>query len=338
MTNDRLNYTLVGSFVLAAIIGLVAAVALLTGRTGATDEYFTVYDNVTGIEFGTRVLFEGFPIGQIEKIQNFDDGGTTRFRVTMSVQKGWRIPADSVAEITASGILASVTINLRGGESEVAVNPGGEIRGREAANVLAAMSSFAADISKLTESSIKPLIASLNRAVTGFGDLLDNDGGGLIRDVRELTGNLSVMAGDITEDVPEIINNLNEFSQSINRSADRLGRILATKNLEKLDSVFADLETSSGNIAKLTSEFRNTRAGMDRILETIDSLLRDNRLDVDRSIIDLRHTVESVARNIDAINQNLEGASRNLFEFSRQIRQNPGLLLGGTPPVDEARQ
>jgi phospholipid/cholesterol/gamma-HCH transport system substrate-binding protein len=50
----------------------------------------------------------------------------------------------------------------------------------------------------------------------------------------------------------------------------------------------------------------------------------------------MRHAVESIARHIDAINQNLEGASRNMYEFSRQLRQNPGLLLGGTPPKDEA--
>ena len=36
------------------------------------------------------------------------------------------------------------------------------------------------------------------------------------------------------------------------------------------------------------------------------------------------------------MNQNLEGAARNMYEFSRQIRQNPGLLLGGTPPEDAA--
>jgi phospholipid/cholesterol/gamma-HCH transport system substrate-binding protein len=28
---------------------------------------------------------------------------------------------------------------------------------------------------------------------------------------------------------------------------------------------------------------------------------------------------------------NLDGASRNMSEFSRLIRQNPGLLLGGSP-------
>jgi phospholipid/cholesterol/gamma-HCH transport system substrate-binding protein len=57
---------------------------------------------------------------------------------------------------------------------------------------------------------------------------------------------------------------------------------------------------------------------------------------VEKSVVDLRYIVESIARRIDSMNQNLEGAARNMYEFSRQIRQNPGLLLGGTPPEDAA--
>ena len=61
MKNNRLNYVIVGAFVLLVLAGLVASVALLTGRTGATDDYFAIYKNVTGVAFGSRVLFEGFP-------------------------------------------------------------------------------------------------------------------------------------------------------------------------------------------------------------------------------------------------------------------------------------
>ena len=68
MKTGKFSYVVVGCFVLAAIAGMVAAVALLTGRTGATDDYHIVYNNVAGAEFGTRVVFEGFPIGQVEKI------------------------------------------------------------------------------------------------------------------------------------------------------------------------------------------------------------------------------------------------------------------------------
>jgi len=42
-----------------------------------------------------------------------------------------------------------------------------------------------------------------------------------------------------------------------------------------------------------------------------------------------------VSRNIDSITYNLEGTSRNMSEFSREIRENPGLLLGGNKPVQE---
>ncbi|MCF6247966.1 MAG: hypothetical protein L3J69_11470, partial [Desulfobacula sp.] len=38
---------------------------------------------------------------------------------------------------------------------------------------------------------------------------------------------------------------------------------------------------------------------------------------------------------IDAVNQNVEGTARNMYEFSRQIRQNPGLLLSGGSPQEK---
>ena len=62
----------------------------------------------------------------------------------------------------------------------------------------------------------------------------------------------------------------------------------------------------------------------------------ENREQINAAVTDLRYLTDSVSRHIDAINRNLEGAARNLYEFSRQIRQNPGLLLGGTPPRDQA--
>ena len=53
MKSNKVNYVVVGSFVLAILVGLVISVAMLTGRTGATDTYFAVYDNVTSIKYGT---------------------------------------------------------------------------------------------------------------------------------------------------------------------------------------------------------------------------------------------------------------------------------------------
>ena len=51
---------------------------------------------------------------------------------------------------------------------------------------------------------------------------------------------------------------------------------------------------------------------------------------------DLRYTLATISRTIDGITNNLEASSRNFAEFSRLIRQNPGLLIGGSPQEDEA--
>ena len=101
MRNNKLNYVIVGSFVLAMIFGLIFSIAMLTGRTGATDKYFAVYRNVTGVKFGTQVLYEGFPIGQVEEVTPVAEGSKMSFRVDFTVVEGWRIPEDSVAKIAA---------------------------------------------------------------------------------------------------------------------------------------------------------------------------------------------------------------------------------------------
>ena len=56
----------------------------------------------------------------------------------------------------------------------------------------------------------------------------------------------------------------------------------------------------------------------------------------DKSLANLEYILSSVAQNIDSITRNIDGTPRNMSEFSRLIRQNPGLLLnGGAPEADQ---
>jgi len=329
--NNKANYLIVGTFVLAVIIGIVASVALLTGRTGATDDYYAIYDNVTGVEFGTRVLYEGFPIGQVEQVKPVQENNRLRFRIDLSVTENWQIPSDTVAEIASSGLLAAVTINLRAGKATTNLEPGNQINSAESANVMAAVSDLAKDISALAETDIKPLLANLNKTVGGFGELLDAKGAALVDDVR-------LLIGDLTEQTPEIIDNISKFSKKLNVTADQFSKVLNPENVEALDSIIANMELTTSNLAKLTVEFSKTQKSLDALMGNVGTFISDNRLDVDRSIVDLRHTVETISRHINAINQNMEGASGNMYEFTRQIRKNPGLLLGGSAPAEKAKK
>ncbi|NQV55599.1 MAG: MCE family protein [Rhodospirillales bacterium] len=208
MKNIRLNYTIVGSFVIAVLVCMVIAVALLTGRTGATDEYYAVYENVTGIKFGTRVLYEGFPIGQVEKVNPVETDGRVRFRVDMSITEGWKVPTDSTAEIVSSGLLAAVTVNLHAGKNSDLLKPGAKIDSIEGANLLQSVSDLARDVRQLTETDIKPMIAKISGAFAGFTDILGENGSSMAKDVQAMVQNLS-------NSTPQIIDNIERFSANL---------------------------------------------------------------------------------------------------------------------------
>ena len=89
------------------LVATIGSVSMMMGRTGPTDEYHLVLDNVTDIKFGTLVRFEGFPIGQVERIAPFAEGSQMNFRVDLSVREGWHFPVDSVARIGSSSFLAA---------------------------------------------------------------------------------------------------------------------------------------------------------------------------------------------------------------------------------------
>jgi phospholipid/cholesterol/gamma-HCH transport system substrate-binding protein len=50
---------------------------------------------------------------------------------------------------------------------------------------------------------------------------------------------------------------------------------------------------------------------------------------VSEALRELDHSLSAVARHIDAIAADLETSSRNLSEFTRQIREDPGVIVRG---------
>ena len=329
MKSSKINYFIVGCFVIAMVVGLVISVATLTGRTGATDAYYVVYKNVTGIKFGTQVLYEGYPIGQVEKVTPQDKDGRMQFRVDLSVTENWRIPDNSKAHIAAPGLLSALTISIAAGDSPTPLKPGTMIVSQEASNIFAVMSSVATEVTDLAQNSIKPMLATIDRAVNDFSSLLQGDGKGLIGDGKALIGDsqelldkLLIVANDLSTRTPKIADDIENFAGRMVKISSEVEKVLSPDNRYLIETILADLGAATGNLNNLAV--------------TMGSLVQDNKQDIDKSVDDMRNAVDSVSRHIDAINQNLEGAARNMYEFSRQIRQNPGLLLGGTPPKDQA--
>lgn len=302
MNTPKMNYVAVGGFVIAALVGIIIAVATLTGRTGATDKYFSVYSNVTGVKFGTQVFYEGYPVGQVEEVTPIVEGGAMKFKVDFEVTEGWQIPSDSIARIGAAGLLSSISINIDAGKSIAALKPGSQVSGREAADLFSVMSDMAGEVTDIAENDIRPLLATINRTADSFAATVDTVGVLMSEDGERMVKKFAALADDLSERAPHIVKNIDE---------------------------------GSANFAVLAKDLGETQAKLDKLLDATGSMVGENRTQVRQSISDLKHVADSLARHVDAVNQNLEGTARNMFEFSREIRQNPGLLLSGSSPTEK---
>ena len=291
MRAERRNALLAGGFVVAMLAALLVWIVLLSGRTGATDPYFVVYQRVHGLRAGTEIFFDGYPVGLIDGIAPLDGEGGRRFRVDLRIRRGWPVADDSRARVL-QGLFARVVVDIRGGASARILEPGSEIAGEETSDVFAAAGTVLARVADLVE-ALRPLVARAS------------------------------------EDAPAIFDHLEAFTAELDRASDQLEALLSPENVERVGRSLERVEEASGSLSLLGRNLDGTRARIDGVLARVDELVQEDRGEVSEALRDLNHSLAAVARHIDSIAADLETSSRNLSEFTRQLREDPGVIVRG---------
>jgi phospholipid/cholesterol/gamma-HCH transport system substrate-binding protein len=292
---DSVNYVLVGIVVVAAFVVLLVALALITGRSGASADYYTHYRNVTGLRYGAPVFYEGYRIGQVGAITPERDAKGTRYRVELEVRRDWAIPRDSIARLTSTGLLADVAIGISEGASKAVAAPGSELQGVENADIFTAMNELAGQLSELTRNQIAPL-------------------------VKNLSQHASSIASKVDENTPELIDQSRQLLRRLNAVSDSLDDVLKPENRAAVTAILANLRNLSGDLIATQIQLKDA-------LDQLDSMIRENRSGVRDAVSDLRATLSALSSRIDSITQHLSIASRNFDEFSHEIRKHPNALL-----------
>ena len=326
MRNHFINYTTVGVFVAAMIVALLWALAQISGRTGPSDGYAIVMDAVTDIDYGTLVRYEGYKIGQVERIEPEWVNGKYQFRVFVSVEKDWKFPADSVARISASSFLAGKTVEVFSGKSTQLVAVGGEIPSGPPADAFSLMAQVAGQIGDLSENSLKPLIQHVDEIILRIGNHTDAN-------LEELFTSLQAIAAEVQNKTPKITDDISTFTTQMNATLLQADKFLDDQNLQSVRTILANTEKATKDAIAAAAEVKALSGKLQNLADQVSAMIGDNRKNVDKSLANLEYILRSVAQNIDSITRNIDGTARNMSEFSRLIRQNPGLLLNGGPPA-----
>lgn len=152
--------------------------------------------------------------------------------------------------------------------------------------------------------------------------------GGAAGDIKLLIGDVRKFVATLNKEA-DLLDDAKRLMQRLDNSAANLENIFSNKNTTNINDAIRSLSTLSKKLDKTLGE-------VNKVVNSSNDLIDENRVDLKRSIRLMSASLETVSQHIETITYNLEGTSRNMNEFSRQIRENPGLLLGSTPPKDKA--
>lgn len=305
MRRDNINYFMVGLFVLLTLGILFYALLRIGGKDQKADVYYANFKNISGIKPGATVSYQGFELGHVDAIVPTQNDGGTSYRLALTLKKGWQVPSDSHASISSTGLLSGNLVEIRGGDSKTLLKPGGVILATESANLFEALASLTEQLSGIATTDAKPLIANLNRRVERIGESLEKS-------------------------VPDSMNELHSVLKKLNNTASSLEGMLNAENRKHVDSVLKNADQSAVNLARLSSNFMQTQKQIDLLLADTHGLITHARPDLEASVVKLRTSMQQ----INTILHYLEGASLNTKEATRQVRQNPSLLIQSRPATD----
>lgn len=203
------------------------------------------FDDVQGLMKGDPVRIAGVPVGQVSGIKVVDG----RAAVTLAVDSGVHVPADTAAEMRWRNVLGQRYIQLVPGTSSRMLHGGGRIRSTKS---VVDLSQIVNDLGPLT-SNLDP--AQLNTVLTAFDTALTGNETNINAIITDLDGLLGTFAARKTV-IAQMIRNLG----------------LITRTIAKRDSQIA---TSVQNLSELAGYFSANDKTLTNALDTLSTTSTD---------------------------------------------------------------
>ncbi len=312
MKHQDISYLTVGAFVLAMLIGLMVMLVMITGFVWSADYYTVRYGNVTGLARGAPVTFEGFQIGRVATVEPEHVAGVTTYLVELEIDSreggSWPIPTDSKFLLLSSGLLSTITVDIERGEDKVYLQPNSEqvIEGAKKRDLMETLSSIGGEIEGYKEE-----FRAIIELVKSGAETMDSGMSGIMTDVSVLTTEMQHGVQDMR-------------------------KILSSANQNSITNIITSVEQGAVNFRNISKQLEGSQNRLDLLLDDSRAIVSENRPGVRQAVGDMQASIQKLSRHIGAITHNLDLMSRNMAEFSRQIRENPGLLINGTTPREAA--
>ena len=302
----KVNYTIVGAFVLVLGLALIAGVLWLSSG-GAYRRVYDTYlaymnESVSGLSLDAPVRYRGVEVGRVRRIA-LAPQDIERVQLTLEIERGTPVKVDTVAVLRVQGLTGIGFIELSGGRRESAT-----LRAQrgEPYPVIKTGPSLMVRL----DTTLSALLANLSRTSESLNASMDDDNRlafkRALADLEKLTRTMAARSASIDGGVV-----------NASRALENAARVTAQLSAD-MPRIMERVERSAATFDKMSNEVELAGSNVTRFTEA-------TREDVHRF-------TSALLPEMQALLSEAHRLAGSLKRVAEDVEQNPSVLLYGKPP------
>lgn len=301
----------VGLFAIAVLLVGWGVARMLKGAEIFSNSYtyYAYYTQVGGIQPASHVMISGVKVGSVVDVKLNEDP-SKGVELTLSINKQYRIPTDSKAEIFSDGLMGGKAVKILYGSSSEFTPNKGTIQSKESVDL---MDMASTELTGLLD-KVKGIMDNLTVTLNGINGLMAQNTETIthiMSNVDGLTGNVNSMLANEKQHLEQAFASLSEFSKALG------------DNASEVDAIIDNMSAFSGKLAEsnLVTEIEGVVNNLNEVLASVN----DKNGSIGKMLSDAE------------LYDNLTSASNNLSVLLEDLKENPSRyvqvsVFGGKNP------
>jgi len=289
------NEVKVGATAIITILVFIWLYNFLKGKDlfSRVSHYYAVYDMVSGLAESSPVEVNGYRVGVVQSIR-FLSAESGRLLVVLSVEKDFKLPVNTIAEITTASLIAGMKVQLVYGNGPGTYSSGDTIPGRLAKSLISKVENELVPV----KDKVMELLGVLDSVIGSVNEVMDND---FKKNLKTGVASLSNTAKSLDDaNLENSLDNINKFT------------VMLAENTGRLSNTFNNLESVTDTLAAadLFNSINNLKSTLEKTTTLLESLNQG------------KGTAGQLMTN-DSLYRNLSGSLGSLNLLLQDMKANP---------------
>lgn len=297
----KVNYVVVGVFVLALGAALIAGVLWLSSGSAFRKTYDTyqVYmrESVSGLTLDAPVRYRGVDVGRVRRIA-LAPQDVEQVLLTLDVERGTPVKQDTIAVLRVQGLTGIANIELTGGHRD---SPPLTAQAGEEYPVIRTGPSLMVRL----DTAVTMLLTNLNRTSENLNAVMDKENRHALKRVLA--------------DVETLTRTVAARSAAVDR-----GLVSASRALENTAQV-------TGELPRLIEQMQRSAQALEKMSNEVASAGASAAQMLDSTRGDVRQFTAQTLPDVDSLVTELREMTGTLKRVADELDRNPSVLLFGKP-------